>query len=79
MTSLTNLKREVEVLHKALNLKAEVPEWKKQSDLIQQLLKENEELSEEKQEANMEVLEWYRASLNHLTFFCFYLSNCNKL
>ena len=60
MTNITQLKREVEGLHKTLNMNQAVPAWKKQQVEIELLLKEWEAVPrEEKDQANMEVLEWY--------------------
>ena len=59
--SLSQLKKEVDLLHKALNVNAKVPEWKKRSDEVTTLLKEYEQLSlEEKPRQNAEVLVWYK-------------------
>ena len=63
--STNSLKREVDSLNKALNINHTVPEWKKQGDLIEQLLKEYDELSsEEKQRQTNEVIEWYNGELS---------------
>ena len=58
--NVNSLKREVEVLHKTLNINQAVPAWKKQSVVIQSLLKEWAKVpQEEKEQSNREVLEWY--------------------
>jgi hypothetical protein len=61
--SLSNLRKEVELLHKVL-IPSVVPEWKKRSDEIQQLLKEYYELSDaEKQQQTEETYQWYLGEL----------------
>ena len=62
MSTINVLKKEVDLLHKALNINVKIPEWKKQSKKIIELLKEYEQLSlDEKQCQNAEVLAWYKA------------------
>ena len=39
MSTINSLKKEVELLHKALNIKGDIPEWKKQSDELIEMLK----------------------------------------
>ena len=57
---LSQLKKDVAVLHKALNIDQTVPGWKVQSDKVQALLKGYDLLTvEEKDQSNREVLEWY--------------------
>jgi hypothetical protein len=57
--SLKSLKREVEILSKALNPKV-IPEWQKRSIEIQQLLKEYDALTEaEKAESTLHACKWY--------------------
>jgi hypothetical protein len=64
MTSFNSLKKEVEILHKVLNINQEVPEWKKRSDEIQWLLEEYEQLGEEeKQKQTEETYQWYIGEL----------------
>ena len=59
--NINSLKHEVELLHKTLNIDQAVPDWKRQSDKVNDLLKGYEQLSlEEKQRQNTEVLEWYK-------------------
>ena len=58
--SLSQLKKDVSVLHKALNINQAVPAWKKQQVKIELLLKEWEVVpEEEKDQVNREVLAWY--------------------
>ena len=65
--SINSLKREVELLNKTLLINQAVPAWKKQQVEIELLLKEWEAVpKEEKDQANMEVLEWYVVSQNTL-------------
>ena len=61
MTNITQLKREVEGLHKTLNIDQAVPNWKMRSVVVQDLLKEWAKVpQEEKDQINGEVLEWYK-------------------
>ena len=58
--SINSLKREVELLHKILNIDQAVPNWKIRSVVVQSLLKEWAKVpDEEKVAINDEVLEWY--------------------
>ena len=58
--SINSLKREVELLHKILNIDQAVPNWKMRSAVIQSILKEWAKVpDEEKSAINDEVLEWY--------------------
>ena len=58
--SINSLKREVELLHKTLNIDQAMPYWKMRSAVIQSLLKEWAKVpDEEKVAINDEVLEWY--------------------
>ena len=59
--NINSLKREVEVLHKVLNINQTVHDWKKQSVVVQSLLKEWAKVPQEgKDQVNREVLEWYK-------------------
>ena len=61
--SLSQLKKDVAVLHKALNSSVEDPKWKKQANEILEILKKLDHLSiDEKQRQNAEVLTWYAFS-----------------
>ena len=61
MSTINALKKEVDLLHKALNIKAKVPEWKQRSTDIQALLKEYDTLTEqEKEKQTQETYEWYK-------------------
>ena len=61
MTGIIQLKREVEVINRTLNIDQAVPNWKMRSVVVQDLLKEWAKVpQEEKDQINGEVLEWYK-------------------
>ena len=65
--NVNSLKREVEVLNKTLNIDQTVPNWKKQSVVVQSLRREWAKVpQEEKDQANREVLEWYKVASRNI-------------
>ena len=63
--SVNQLRKEVNIIQKALNINCSVPDWKQRSNDIQALLKEWAKVpQEEKDQSNREVLEWYKGAVS---------------
>ena len=67
--NINSLKHEVELLHKTLNINQTVPDWKKQSEEILDILKEIDQLNiDEKQRQNEEAIAWHKGEFKQSSY-----------